>query len=301
MVNSPHLDKLKAALLNKKCSETDKELISKSIKLYHTWISKMDKLDSKGQQRVNEMVDLLNWYKDEFEIGLIMKQGSPFLKRQKGQLKLDSSIIEEFLIYLINPNVIKGMDKLENINDLIVGPTNTFMSLAFFPKSFEDLINKPDVILKTKDQDFIIGSKIFYKFSSTQNFEKNHTVEGNFALALLAAECKVNLDKTMFQEAAGTAFRLKQGCPISKYFLLVEYLDMQPEDSRLTAIDNVFLLRRAKRLPFEKRDNIVSVEKQRKEFPIDKEVVWRFVQEIQTFFESILYDHSSALKRGSFS
>ena len=51
----------------------------------------------------------------------------------------------------------------------------------------------------------------------------------------------------MFQECAGTAARLKQGCPVSKYYALVEYLDMQAEDTRLTEIDNVFLLRRAKR------------------------------------------------------
>lgn len=66
-------------------------------------------------------------------------------------------------------------------------------------------------------------------------------------LAVLAVECKVNYDKTMFQECAGTAARLKQGCPISKYYALVEYLSMQPEDTRLTSIDNVFLLRKVKK------------------------------------------------------
>ena len=117
---------------------------------------------------------------------------------------------------------------------------------------------------------------------------------------MLAAECKVNLDKTMFQEAAGTATRLKQGCPVAQYFALVEYLDMTPEDCRLTAIDNVFLLRHAKRLPFDKRDKVDAVTAQRQACPIDSEVIWRFVQHIQVFVSSAWYDPDAALQRGSF-
>ena len=104
----------------------------------------------------------------------------------------------------------------------------------------------------------------------------------------------------MFQEAAGTAGRMKQGCPIAKYFLLVEYLDMTAEDSRLTDIDNVFLLRHARRLPFDKRQDIDAVTRQRKENPIDPEVIWKLVQEIQSFVGTAWYDHEEALRRGSF-
>lgn len=119
-------------------------------------------------------------------------------------------------------------------------------------------------------------------------------------LAVLAAECKVNLDKTMFQEAAGTAARLKQGCPMSRYYVLVEYLDMEPEDCRLTAIDNVFLLRHAKRLPFGKRTDYEEVKAQHHVSPIDVEVIWRFCEEIQSFVEAVWYDPGQALQRGSF-
>jgi hypothetical protein len=117
---------------------------------------------------------------------------------------------------------------------------------------------------------------------------------------VLATECKVNLDKTMFQEAAGTAARLKQGCPTSRYYLMVEYLDMEPEDCRLTAIDNVFLLRHAKRLPFEKRNIYEEVRQQHALFPIDAEVIWRFCQSIQDFVKAVWYDPAGVLERGSF-
>ena len=104
----------------------------------------------------------------------------------------------------------------------------------------------------------------------------------------------------MFQECAGTASRLKQGCPISKYYALVEYLDMLPEDCRLTDIDNVFLLRKARRLPYEKRSVFEEVKKQHGEHPISKDIIWDFVQEIQGFVNAVWYDPDAALKRGSF-
>jgi len=293
---TPHRDKILAAIKNPKCPDDDKMLLQEALSIYDEWKKKLHSLTSKGQKRVREMVELLNWYKDLFEVELIMKQGSSFIKRQKGQLKLDNSILEEFLIELVNPDVFDGLDT----SKLEIGPKNAFMSLSFIPRSFKELPQKPRIFVKTKAHDFVIGTKIYYKFSTTDSFDKPKTVDGDMVLAVLVAECKVNLDKTMFQEAAGTAARLKQGCPVAKYFLLVEYLDMVPEDCRLTAIDNVFLLRHARRLPFEKRNDPLEVEKQHKNHPIDHKVVWMFVQEIQKLMSAIWYDPDEALRRGSF-
>ena len=242
------------------------------------------------------MTSLLNEYKDYIEVDLIAAKGSNFLKRQKGQLKLDNSILEEFLIHLVIPAVLNNLPKF----DLEFGPQTAFMSLAFMPTKLAGLNERPEVELKVKDQDFTIGRSIFYRFSSDSTFANQKTSEGKFFLAVLAAECKINYDKTMFQECAGTAARLKQGCPVSKYYALVEYLDMQAEDTRLTEIDNVFLLRRAKRLPFEKRSNLSEVKNQHKNFPIAADVIQKFVNEIQLFIDATWFDPEEALKRGSF-
>jgi hypothetical protein len=207
MRKTPHKEKLLAAMANPKCKD-DVPVLNEALHAYQDWINKMNSLTSTDKQKVKEMTDLLNEYKDYLEVELIARRGSPFIKRQKGQLKLDNTV--------------------------------------------------------------------------------------------LAAECKVNYDKTMFQEGAGTASRLKQGCPISKYYVLVEYLDMEPEDCRLTDIDNVFLLRHAKRLPFQKRSSYEEVKNQHKDFPIDREVVYKFVEEIQAFIDAVWYDPAEALKRGSF-
>jgi len=292
---TPHLDKLAAAIGNPKCRK-DVRLLSEAKRLYEKWAADLDAVSGQGKPRVIEMVKLLNGYKDAFEVELVMKRGSDFLRRQKGQLKLDNSILEEFLIRLVHPDIIRGLGDAR----LVAGPHNAFMSLSFRPRAFRDLGQRPEIVLKTKDQDFVVGTEIHYKFSASPEFQPDVTAQGSLVLAVLAAECKVNLDKTMFQEAAGTATRFKQGCPVSRYFVLVEYLDMEPEDCRITDIDNVFLLRHARRLPFEKRSVIEEVERQHREYQIDPDVVWRFVEAIQAFVDAAWYNPEEALRRGSF-
>ncbi len=198
-------------MTNSKCSD-DADILKEALSAYDNWIKKTKSLKSKKKDRVVEMTQLLNDYKDYLEVELIAKKGTEFIKRQKGQLKLDNSVLEEFLIHLVDPNIQKGLPSF----DLEVGPQTAFMSLSFTPSSLSSLDGKPEVVLKLKDQDFTIGKTIHYKFSSDSEFTKTKTNQGSLYLAVLAAECKFNLDKTMFQESAGTAARLKQGCPISK-------------------------------------------------------------------------------------
>ncbi len=295
MPKTPHKDKLLAAIENPKC-QADVLLLKEALQAYQIWVANLNSLQNKGKERVFEMVKLLNEYKDFVEVDLIATKGTDFIKRQKGQLKLDNSILEEFLIYLLSPDILDNLPKY----NLETGTQTAFMSLSFMPNNVNELGNKPNVIIKTKDQDFTIGKTVHYKFSSDSSFDKTKTTEGNLFLAVFATECKINYDKTMFQECAATAQRLKQGCPIAKYFALVEYLDMTPEDCRLTEIDNVFLIRHAKRLPFEKRNNLEEVRKQHQNFPISNEVIWNYVQEIQLFINAVWYDPEQALKRGSF-
>lgn len=295
MALTPHRDKLLAAIKNPK-AKADKPLLEEAFKQYAGWSDKLTKLTSKGDKRVEEMTSLLNEYKDFLEVDLIAKKGSPFIKRQKGQMKLDNSIIEEFLIHLVCDDILEGLPK-----GIETGSQTAFMSFTFRPSTIDGLVKQPEIVLKQKDQDFTIGKSIYYQLSPDEKFDKKVTANGKLFLAVLAAEVKVNYDKTMFQECAGTASRLKQGCPLSKYYALVEYLDMKPEDVRLTDIDNVFLLRKAKRLPFEKRSIFEEVRDQHRDFPISSDVMKRFVKEIQDFISSTWYDPEQALNRGSFS
>ena len=294
-MTTPHKDKLLAALNNKK-AVADYGLLEEALRAYETWIAKTESIKATGKEYLVEAVRLLNEYKDYFEVDLIAQRGSDFLKRQKGQMKLDNSVMEEFLPHLVTPKLLQNLP----VNfELETGSQTSFMSLSFCPSSIQNL-EMPEMVIKEKDQDFVIGKSIYYKFSSDQKFSSQKTRQGKLFLAVFAVECKVNYDKTMFQECAGTAERLKQGCPISKYYALAEYLDMMPEDTRLTSIDNVYLLRKARRLPFEKRNVYEEVKAQHRDYPISIDVMTKFVNELQDFINATWYDSNAALERGSF-
>lgn len=294
---TPHREKLLAAIANRKMQGDDVTLLREAVTAYEQWLADLGALDSTGRERVDQMVDILNRYKNTLEVELIQKRGSAFIKRQKGQLKLDNSVLEEFLPHLLRPEILDHIDQ----SSFVTGPQKAFMSLSFMPSSLSQLSGKPQVVIKSKDQDFTIATPVHFKFSTDSGFGRGSTATGQFALAVFATEIKLNLDKTMFQEAAGTAQRLKQGCPVAKYFVLAEYLDMTPEDTRLTEVDNVFLLRKAKRLPSNLRADIQAIEEQRANHPIDAEVIWSFTREIQSFINTAWYDPDEALRRGSFS
>ena len=292
---TPHLDKLTAAIANEKCRE-DIPLLHEALAGYHVWIKKNNSLKSTGRQRVNDLVANLNKYKDYLEVELMANNGSAFIKRQKGQLKLDNSIIEEFLPYLVVPEIIEGLPE----TPILLGPYKTFLKFNLAPPSLATFDGPPEVLVKTKDQDFIIGKHFYYKFSSDPKFRKGATTKGSSILAALVGECKTNFDRTMYLESMGTADALKRTCPQARYYVLAEYLDMVPEDTRGTPINDAYILRKCKRLPASKRHRIKEIKAQRKEFPIHDDVIWQFTQEIQGFVHSVWYDPDKAMKRGSF-
>src|SRR2546422_2143690 len=51
----------------------------------------------RSNERLKRMVELLNEYRLWVDVEVVFDSPDDFLYRQKGQLKLDSSIIEEFL------------------------------------------------------------------------------------------------------------------------------------------------------------------------------------------------------------
>ncbi|MGH9575832.1 MAG: hypothetical protein ACRD3R_00225, partial [Terriglobales bacterium] len=87
MPNSPHLDKLDAAIRNPKCEREDVLLLEEASERYRTWKSAINAAAGTGKPRVIAMTRLLNEYKDLLEVELIAARGSAFIKRQKGQLK----------------------------------------------------------------------------------------------------------------------------------------------------------------------------------------------------------------------
>ena len=189
----------------------------------------------------------------QIDLDLIFNSKNDFLYRQKGQLKLDNTVLEEFIPWLVR-RVLAG--RLAE-RELTIGPANAFAQLRF-DSDLRSVTRGGNMAVRSKDHDFVLARPLYLKASHRRDFEE--TQEARTHLAYVAAEIKTNLDKTMFQEASATAHDLKIALPGSRYFLLCEWLDMIPISSAATAIEQVIVLRKARRLRADVRGQFATLD-----------------------------------------
>lgn len=301
---TPHGDKLVELAKNSKLPASDKPRVENLITHYESWKSRMAALSSEGTAKIEELVSLLNWYKEKVEVDLIWDSSEAFLYRQKGQLKLDNSVLEEWLPWLVDPAIMPELGEV----DLEVGPAKAFAA-AHFQSVLGDGTGRPGLTIRSKDQDFTIGRPTFLQASFTSNFEPDSTETKSTFIAYIAAELKTNLDKTMFQEATATSHDLTIASPGSHYFLICEYLDMTPISSAGTDISEVLVLR-GKRTGSQHRRRYSDPEyrqmnreayiRQLRSTPVRLDVVSRFVDNVRAILQNQTTDLSNAVERGYF-
>lgn len=303
-----HGEKLVALLSNEKLSSIDKPRVKKALEYYDKWIEKLNEIpeDIETEQIISRAVDLLNEYKHKIEFELIFCSEDDFLYRQKGQLKLDSTIIEEFLPILVKKCIRKHIEGL----DLIISSQMKVFSSLHFTASLHIPGIGGGMEIKNKDQDFSISRKLFIQSSYDNSFLPNETNIVETALGYVLAEIKTNLDKTMFQEAAATARDVKLAVTGARYYLICDYLDMTPISSLITDIDEILVLRRAKRLSSNIRKDFSSYEGRKRAMevykkilldnPYSKEVIGRFIDHILMAVSTGELDETSVLEDGFF-
>lgn len=298
---TPHGDKLQALLQNNKLPNGDRKRIEGAIRRYRAWLRGLAQAPA-DHRCVDVAVGLLNEYRTFVDLEVVFDSEDDFLYRQKGQLKLDNTVIEEFLPHLVArvfPRLSEGFS---------VGPHSCFAAL-YFTSTIGTATNKPGTQARTKDQDFTISKRLYLRAS----FDPEHAtavdrIEAN--LGYLCAECKTNLDKTMFQEACATAHDVKTAVPGAKYLLLCEWLDMTPISTAGTDVDEVLILRKAKRLgsqvrsAFATRTGRASNRKVYADYleahPFASDVFERLLSHIRALLENRDPDEGDALSRGYF-
>ena len=301
-----HGQKIAALAANRKLPKTDKAGVQAAWERYNAWVKAMDELSLDGETLLKKLVILLNDYKRFIEIDLIYDSSGDFLYRQSGQLKVGNSILEEFLPRLADTRLVPGLGLLSNLR---VGPQSAFAAFTIVGDVHTPLSSS--IFVRQKNQDYAICKQVYLKASTTPAFEAGTTFETEMSVAYLAAECKTNLDKTMFNEGLEASRSLKQAVASARYLLICEWLDMPPIDTKLTEIDEAIILRRAKRLGSGFRDNLSSVlgrKAVRTEFvkyyddhPLSLECFRRVVMHLnQVFPPSVHLDEETVLERGYF-
>lgn len=298
---TPHHDKLLACLQNDKLPAGDRERMEEALHQYQQWIQELESIDSVQDNTVERLVEATNRYKRFIELDLIFDSPDNFLYRQKGQLKLDNSILEEFLPQLIYRSLTGLDDSFE------IGPKNTFSGLSFI-SSLGNPGQGGEPLLRTKNQDFILGKKLYLKTAFDSQFTNCKLLESH--LGYVCVECKTNLDKPMFQEAVATSRDLKIAVPSSLYFLVGEFLDMIPVSIAATEIDDVLIVRKSRRISANVRQEYKNPEARRRyrqsyadfldasQYYFD--VFQRMIDKIQTLIDDTSPGIDRVLERGHF-
>jgi hypothetical protein len=302
---TPHLEKLNAALANDKLPPGDRPRIEAAIQRHGQWTASLTAVTGTAKQRIKAMVALLNQYRLYIDVELVFDSPDDFLYRQKGQLKLDNSVIEEFLPHLVQPAVLPEIAG----HEVVIGPTTCFSSV-YFSTSLEVPVVGGGLGIRSKDQDFAISKILFLKASHDPAFADAASVVKETHIGFIVAECKTNLDKTMFQEACATAHDVKAAVAGARYYLLCEWLDMTPLSTASTDIDEILLLRKAKRINSNvrakyatcagRKSNRAAYLKYLTDNPFRVEVFERFVSHIRGILRNEAPVESDVLARGYF-
>ena len=226
---------------------------------------------------------------------------------KKGQHKTDNSVLEEFLPRLADTRLVPGLSRIKSCT---VGPQGAFAAFVF-SGSVHSLLPDGGLFIKQKDQDYALSKRVYLKASTDPGFQGEDTLQTELNVAYLAAECKTNLDKTMFNEALETARSLKQAVAGSRYLLLCEWLDMGPIDTASTDIEEVIILRKAKRMGASFRAGLATASGRalaREEYvkyydanPLSIDCFRRIVEHMKSIFpETLELDEKTVLQRGYF-
>ena len=307
MSRGVHGEKIVAAIDGEKTPECDKDRLRSALVKYDEWVMSLNHYQAETlSDFVVGMVSLLNEYKLYIDVDLIFDSHEDFLYRQKGQLKLDNTVIEEFMPIFVR----RCMEKKFGSCKLDVGSQVSTYSSVYFASSLSSPGIGGEINIKTKDQDFSMSRTLYLKSSYSEDFEPDKTAMLTTHIGYVMAELKTNLDKTMFQEAAATAHDVKQAVTGAKYYLLCDFLDMTPISTSTTDIDEILIVRKAKRISSnlrktystyagrtEARDAYVAF---LREHPYSADVLMRFVDHIisQIQEEDIVED--SVLDAGYF-
>lgn len=310
MPRGVHGEKIVAAKLSDKVPQSDIARLESALAVYDEWICNLNRVGDDPELSLDDtiiqMVQLLTDYKYYIDVNLIFDSQEDFLYRQKGQLKLDNTVMEEFLPIFVEKCLVK---KFGECNLTIDSQTHIFSSV-YFASSLNSPAIGGGISLKTKNHDFAMSRTLYIKASYNNTFRDMDTVSLTAHLGYTLAELKTNLDKTMFQEASATAHDAKIAVTGAKYYLLCDFLDMTPISTTTTDIDEILITRKAKRINSNIRKLYSSYSGRQSgradyinyltEHPYDPDIFKRFLNHIISQMQNEELIENSVLNTGYF-
>jgi len=250
------------------------QTLGRVVRAYNEWRRASLAVEGRGRKDIDELVELLNSYKNAVE---------PILDERDNtaQEVLVSSILEEFFEY-----VFCGIDAMFG-KQVLRRPDKSFIQLSFNPKDLESLVTHPEYTIRRKDQDFVIGTTV--RLSLRVGGGKPYADE-QIVVPAVALECKRYLERNMLDECSGTAEKVKSATPYCMFIVVAEYLKMDDCRPELSRIDEIYILRK------QRNSDRLATDFTPK--PIDSGLVWDLFERVLKHLSRIWWDAESALKTG---
>lgn len=238
---------------------------------YDAW--RRDSLAVSGITRADNdrLVDLFQNYKSFIS-------DARFGEEFSSQSKLQSSVLEEFMYYLLRR--IPGLE-----SGMALGTMKAYTNLFFAPASLAAMHTDCGMSIYTKNQDFAIAKTA--RLSAAPQGGRD-AIEQTINIPVLSVECKTFIDKTMYEGSVATAERIKQGNPYSRFIIVAELYDVSLDvDPKHSKIDQIYVLRRQTRRSSHSTLN-----------PVDKDVCWRLFSDTQVHLSSDWSNMNEKLNTG---
>lgn len=207
-----------------------KELEELVIPSYKEWKLKNEKLKEYTARIIEERVKLLNSYKEKIKDVTFSSQS-----------KFHSSVIEEFLYYLFKDLIynLNSQNQKDYKAKIVLGRARAYTNLYFAPKNLLSFLEKPNMKVNVKDQDFAIYREIQIKADDESEM---------INVPVVSIECKTYIDKTMLEGSIATAEKIKNGNPYCLFLIVTEWYDVSYDvDPAYSRIDQIYVLRKQKR------------------------------------------------------
>lgn len=212
---APHANVLARATENARIGEAGQATMARILtEKYPKWRKKLVTLCAADELDTAALTKALQSYKNDLDLAIYSTEGE--LCREAGQLKVGSTVLEEFFTLLLT-RVANDSGR----SDLTAGPVRALTGVSIDAEG--------RMVASAKDVDAAI-------YREVRNFEGvRHSVIG--------LECKTNLDKTMLEGISSTAEAVKGLDPTAAYSVIAEWRDMASKRPAGCRVDDIFVLR----------------------------------------------------------
>lgn len=214
-------------------TKAQKEALPSICEEYKQYLS--SNLDLKGYTKeiIYDRVELLNTYYN-------FLHANDYDNLFSAQGKFRSTILEEFIFLLFKDYINDKKNELDKFDIIHSGQVKAYSNLFFKAAGFQEFINKLQIGVNTKDQDYAIYRECTV---SINNYKSTQ-----ICIPALAVEAKTYIDKTMLDSIIATAEKLKTGNPYVRFIAVAEHYDVGADvDPAYSRIDQIYILRKGRR------------------------------------------------------